>query len=97
VKIRLHPQARVDLESAADWYDENAGRSVAADFIEAYAQSTEFLREHPEIGRPDVKGARSIFFRRFPYSLVYRIDQEGILVVAVAHWRRRPMFWSKRK
>jgi len=97
VRIRLHPRAKIDLESAADWYNENAGREVAADFIEAYTQASDLLRKHAEIGRSGIKDTRSFALRRFPFSLVYKIDKEGIQVVAVAHWRKRPMFWSSRR
>ena len=51
MNIRLHTRARIDLESAADWYAENAGRDIATDFIEAYFQAADLIREHPDIGR----------------------------------------------
>jgi toxin ParE1/3/4 len=97
VKLRLHPRARIDLDSAAGWYDDHAGRHVAADFVEAYAQAAELLLTRPEIGRLGTQDTRSIALRRYPFSLVYRADEEFIFVVAVAHWRRHPMFWSKRR
>ncbi len=34
--------------------------------------------------------------RRFPYSVIYRVEPEGILVVAVAHSRRRASYWRGR-
>lgn len=33
---------------------------------------------------------------RFPYSVVYRIEHDAILVFAVAHLRRRPGYWIDR-
>jgi len=35
--------------------------------------------------------------KRFPYSLVFRDEPEYILVIAVAHHRRRSGYWSRRK
>jgi hypothetical protein len=32
----------------------------------------------------------------FPFSLLFRIDGEGLFVVAVAHQRRRPGYWRRR-
>ena len=97
MRIRLHPQAKFDLECAADWYEENADRDVAADFLDAYDQAAELIREHPEVGRFQSRRTRSIALRRFPFSLVYTADEAEVLIVAVAHWRRRPMFWTRRK
>ncbi|MBA3346286.1 MAG: type II toxin-antitoxin system RelE/ParE family toxin [Gemmatimonadales bacterium] len=34
--------------------------------------------------------------RRFPYSLLYRIETDRIYVLAVMHHRRRPGYWTDR-
>jgi plasmid stabilization system protein ParE len=39
---------------------------------------------------------RFYVLHRFPYSLVYRIEGEDILVVAVAHSGRSPAYWQGR-
>jgi len=39
---------------------------------------------------------RRFLFTRFPYSFVYGIDEETIVVIAVAHQRRKPDYWSDR-
>ena len=36
---------------------------------------------------------RRFLFARFPYSLIYGIEDETIVVVAVAHVRRLPHYW----
>jgi hypothetical protein len=32
----------------------------------------------------------------FPYSIVYRPDIDWIVIIAVAHQRKRPRYWSGR-
>jgi hypothetical protein len=34
--------------------------------------------------------------RRFPYGVIYRVREEVIWVVAIAHMRRRPGYWLDR-
>jgi hypothetical protein len=34
--------------------------------------------------------------RRFPYGVIYTIDPQGILIVAVAHLHRHPTYWRSR-
>jgi hypothetical protein len=34
---------------------------------------------------------------RFPYSIIYRQDPGGIVIVAIAHQRRTPGYWRRRK
>jgi toxin ParE1/3/4 len=33
---------------------------------------------------------------RFPYSVIYSLLEDDVLVVAVAHHRRRPFYWRDR-
>jgi len=42
-------------------------------------------------------GTRKVALRRFPYNVFYRTAaEETIVVVAVAHQRRRPYYWRGR-
>lgn len=45
---------------------------------------------------PAVDDTRRYLLRRFPYSVIYRIGDQGIEIVAVAHGRRRPDYWRHR-
>jgi hypothetical protein len=40
---------------------------------------------------------RTIVLRRFPFSLIYRFVRGDIQILAVAHFRRRPRYWSERR
>ena len=39
-------------------------------------------------------GTRRIVLQRFPYNVFYRVGAEETVVVAVAHQKRRPGYWS---
>lgn len=39
---------------------------------------------------------RVALVRRFPYAIVYRVDEDQITVVAVYHSRRDPRSWQRR-
>ena len=39
---------------------------------------------------------RRCLIARFPYGLIYGIDGDTIVVVAVAHLHRRPRYWIDR-
>ncbi|MGH8701418.1 MAG: type II toxin-antitoxin system RelE/ParE family toxin, partial [Burkholderiales bacterium] len=51
---------------------------------------------YPAIGSPITPTARRILLNRFPYSVVYRTSSDEIIVIAVAHQRRRPGYWRRR-
>ena len=41
-------------------------------------------------------GLRKAGLRRFPFHVIYRVDPTQILIVAIAHQRRRPAYWFGR-
>ena len=43
-----------------------------------------------------VHGTRRYLFHRFPFQLVYRVVNDSVQVVALAHGRRRPGYWKLR-
>jgi plasmid stabilization system protein ParE len=54
------------------------------------------LQAHPEIGRLAGADVRIFPTRRFPYSLVYQLRSDELQVLAVAHHKRRPQYWTRR-
>jgi hypothetical protein len=50
----------------------------------------------PEAWHPLGEGVRRYRLSRFPYRLIYTIDNGDILVRAVAHLHRRPDYWCDR-
>jgi len=50
----------------------------------------------PEAWPPFDHGTRRYLLQRFPFSVVYRAEARRILIVAVAHARRRPGHWKSR-
>lgn len=94
--VRFHPRAQDDAEGAEDWY---AKRSVLAAraFLTELMASVEAVREAPERWSSYLSGTRRYHFPKFPFSLIYRVSDDTITVVAVAHQRRRPRYWASRK
>lgn len=55
-----------------------------------------FLAEFPESAPEVAPGIRKHPLRKFPFSLLYSIEKDGLLMLAVAHHRRRPRYWVGR-
>jgi len=69
---------------------------LGADFLAEMARSFSRLEANPEIGAPLRRGARKLVIRRFPYLIIYRLEEHRVLVLAVGHQRRHPDFWLGR-
>ena len=94
-RINFHPQAEREFEEAANWYDERSP-GLGAEFVASVRVKVEQILESPQLW-PAVRGTRRALVSRFPYVIVYReMADRRIEIVAVAHLKRRPMYWSKR-
>ena len=95
--VRFHPDARSELIDAATYYEGQAD-GLGGQFIDEVHRVTDALAASPDIGAPVVghDGLRRWPVRRFPYYLIYQSGAEALAVLAVAHERRRPTYWSGR-
>ena len=83
------------MSEAAVFY-EAASFGLGRDFLDDLHQAIKNLPAHPEIGVQVSKGLRRMLLRRFPFSLIYSVEADGILIVSVAHHRQRPGYWKSR-
>ena len=95
-QVRLHPAARRELHRAVDWYIREAGKRIAAGLIDDFDQLQSLIREHPHIGALGKSDTRRLMFKRYPYTLVYRLHGDVAEVLAFAHHSRRPEYWTGR-
>ena len=94
--VELHPDATAEARAAFLWYFER-NPSAANAFIAELDQAVREIRNAPERWPRHLQGTRKFLFRRFPYSVIYRITDAAIQVIAVAHQRRRPGYWKTRQ
>ena len=100
MNIRLLPEAVDEAKEAALWYDHRQ-LGLGDEFLAELQSALAAIEEHSH-GMPVLEcyaGARDIrrhILRRFPYMVIFAYDAEECLVVAVAHTRRRPLYWRNR-
>lgn len=96
----FHPEARAEILDAVDWY-EAAQPGLGADLLSRLTDRVRLLEEMPGLG--SVVALRRVHpivrrfpLGRFPYMLVYLIREDELFILALAHTRRRPMYWRRR-
>ena len=84
----------IDASEASRWY---AGRDpkVADAFEAGLGQTVEHVASLPSIGSPwpGLATVRRAPIHGFPYWVIYEELASGIVVIAVAHEKRRPAYW----
>jgi len=89
-------EADKELTEGALFYAREGGAEVALAFIAEYERVLGLLCAHPELGTPWGNSRRRLSVRKFPYSVVYYVHGEQLRVIALAHHRRKPGYWTAR-
>jgi plasmid stabilization system protein ParE len=53
--------------------------------------------EQPGIGSPGSHKTVRLYLKRFPYTLIFRVQGESVRVIAIAHHSRHPGYWAGRR
>jgi plasmid stabilization system protein ParE len=94
--VKFHPDAEEDIRGARRWYAEKSAIAARA-FVAEMEASVEQVLRSPERWPRYLSGTRRYYFANFPFTLIYRVEAGQILVVAVAHHRRKPGYWKTRR
>jgi toxin ParE1/3/4 len=97
VSYFLSSEAEEELAEAVAFYAEQASTSVAIAFLAEFTRSARIIAANPGLGTRTSRERRLFPLHRFPYSLVYRSEAEGVRIGAIAHHSRRPGYWRTRK
>jgi plasmid stabilization system protein ParE len=95
MKVRFLTAALRELEEAADYYDKS-GPGLGDGLYEEVEAALAFIVEFPEASPKTKRGARRRNLKRFPYYLIYRVKAGEIVIGAVGHGRREPIYWRNR-
>ncbi len=95
IPYRFLEPAEEEMNEASSYY-EAASNGLGFDFLADVQFGIDSLREHPYLGHAIGEGLRRTLLHRFPFSLIYSVEPDAILVIAVAHHGRRPGYWQSR-
>lgn len=97
--VHVHPDAYAEMLAALDHYaeiDRQEGGQLAADLRDAFRDALGAISEAPRRYPPYLLGSRRYLMRRFPYALIFDVEPQ-VVVLAVAHAKRRPGYWQTRR
>ncbi len=79
-KIRVSPNAKLDIREAVAYYKKKASVKVAQNFVKDYELTLEKIKQNPlfQVYYKDFKG---LPLKKYPYVIFYKIDQERKLIL----------------
>jgi len=96
MRVLFSALANQELDSAAEYLElefEGLGEAFKAEIKLA----AERVGRHPLAWSVERGEVRKCLLHRFPYKLLYSIEKDHILILAVAHQHRQPDYWIDRQ
>ena len=87
MRYEFHPDALSEYEEAARYYA-NCQDGLEFRFIEAVEHAIQQILDTPEQWRIFEEDIRRCLTRVFPYAVLYTIEKDFILIIAVMHCHR---------
>ena len=86
-----------EMNISAQYYNQQTS-GLGFDFIEEINKSVQIIEKNPERFPFGYKNIRKYNSQRFPFSLLYVFekDKDAIIIVAIAHQKRKPKYWKQR-
>jgi plasmid stabilization system protein ParE len=93
--LRIRLEAREEINLAFEWYLQRSPRAADA-FLSELDAVLAHIVSHPQLHLVYTENTRRSILERFPYSVIFQEKDDTILVIAIAHAKRRPGYWAKR-
>jgi len=95
-RLVYRPKALEEVAQAAQWYEERR-IGLSAEFLRALDAAVASVQNGPP-HYPVIRGGmRRALLRHFPYSLIFSVLQDEIVIFGCVHWRQSPRRWRNRR
>jgi toxin ParE1/3/4 len=91
----FHPEARLEYLETIDFY-ESRRTGLGAAFTREVEATIQRILEEPTRWRIIEQDVRRCLTHTFPFGILYTVEEDSILIVAVAHGSREPDYWRRR-
>ncbi|MCZ6802542.1 MAG: type II toxin-antitoxin system RelE/ParE family toxin [Proteobacteria bacterium] len=89
MKLIYTERALADVDLAVEWY-ESQRMGLGHEFLDCLEVGILPIIDRPAIYQKRYKDIRSVIIRRFPFSVLYTIESQEIVVHAVFDNRQNP-------
>lgn len=94
-RLAFHPEALDEFEAAVRYYEQQQA-GLGNRFVGAVELALDNILHAPLTWPVLAQDVRRKLVRVFPYALLYSVEPDGVLVLAVMHCHQRPGYWRNR-
>ena len=88
-ELMLQSEAIVDIQKAFEWYEHRTA-GLGFEFIEEIEEGFERVSKHPHHYSAINRKYRKLRINRFPYLIVFEIEENKVVVNSVRHISQEP-------
>lgn len=93
--ITILHEAEIELWEAVQFYESRCA-GLGLDFEGEVKTAVDAIRQSPGRWPLQKDGTRRYLTHRFPYFVIYLVHEGHVWIIAFAHCRRKPGYWSER-
>ena len=95
MRLRFFEEAAEEVERERHWYRQRS-ESAETSFLRELDHAIEAVLESPHMWPRYIAGTHRYVFRTFPFSLVYFVEDDTVVVVSIAADHKKPGYWRDR-
>lgn len=88
-------EAEQELLEATLYYEQQVS-GLGKKFSEEAQRSITHIEQFPLINQKISNDIRRKLVKRFPFAVLYSIENDIVLIIAVMHLKRKPYYWKNR-
>ncbi|HMF31401.1 MAG TPA: type II toxin-antitoxin system RelE/ParE family toxin [Candidatus Lokiarchaeia archaeon] len=94
-QIAFLPDAEEEMNAAARFYDLQVD-GLGEDFLSELQFALQSIQKFPYRWSIFEEDFRKYRLKKFPYNIFYSVSEDQIIIIAVAHQKRKPDYWKNR-
>jgi toxin ParE1/3/4 len=94
-RLSIRPEAEAELADAFAWYERRVP-GLGADLLAAVDAAVDSILNNPFQHPVVYRSVRRVLTRRFPYQILFVVEDDLVTVIGVFHGARDPKRWQGR-
>jgi toxin ParE1/3/4 len=95
INVNILDEAGLEFFETIKYYEEKS-KGLGLDLLKEIKAAINVIRNFPECCSLRKDETRRFLINRFPYLIIYMYYNNNIWIIAFAHCKRKPEYWTKR-
>lgn len=94
-QLEFHPEVTNDIKGSYLWYEDKL-QGLGDRFLTELEDGYTSIQNFPDTWANFQYEFKRYILNKFPFSILYKVTKEKIVVVAIMHNSRKPNYWIDR-